>query len=173
MAGSKSACRAFCVCASAIWIFSSRPRSSRASAADNAAGGTVGASGSDGGVRSISSAAIRSSHWSKSANTRAFPRPSNAKMRWLTRSNKYRSWVTNTSAPAKSIRLVSSTSREFKSKSFVGSSNSSTSAGRNMSRAIITRDCSPPDSRPRGASNCSLPKRNRSAQPTTWTGLSL
>ena len=41
------------------------------------------------------------------------------------------------------------------SRSFVGSSRSSTSAGSSMSRAISTRACSPPESRPTGVSSCS------------------
>ena len=56
------------------------------------------------------------------------------------------------------------------SRSFVGSSRSSTSAGSSISRAISTRACSPPESRPTGVSSCSARKRKRLAQPATWIG---
>ena len=55
------------------------------------------------------------------------------------------------------------------SRSFVGSSSSSRSAGSSIRRASTTRACSPPESRPTGVSSCSERNRKRFAQPATWT----
>ena len=59
------------------------------------------------------------------------------------------------------------------SRSLVGSSSSSTSAGSSISRAISTRACSPPERRPTGVSSCSDRNRKRLAQPATWIGAAL
>src|ERR1035441_9682681 len=56
-----------------------------------------------------------------------------------TRSSMYRSCVTSTSAPVYSSRLSSRISSVAMSRSFVGSSSSSTSAGFRISLAISTR----------------------------------
>ena len=68
-------------------------------------------------------------------------RPSNVE---ATRLSKYRSCVTSTSAPGKSSRFSSRISSVGISRSFVGSSSSSTSAGSSISFAIRTRARSPP-----------------------------
>ena len=86
-----------------------------------------------------------------------------------TRSSMKRSWVTSTRPPSNSARLSSSTSSVGMSRSFVGSSRISRSAGSRIRRAIRMRACSPPDRRPTGSSSCSGRNRKRLAQEATWT----
>ena len=80
------------------------------------------------------------------------------------RSIRSRSWLTSTTAPGNSARLSSSTSSAGMSRSLVGSSSSSRSAGWSISWAMRTRACSPPDRSPTGTSSCSGRKRNCFAQ---------
>jgi hypothetical protein len=53
------------------------------------------------------------------------------------------------------------------SRSFVGSSSTSRSAGCSINRARTMRAFSPPDNFDTAVSSCSLRKRKRRAQPTT------
>ena len=81
-----------------------------------------------------------------------------------TRSSMKRSCVTRISPPSNSARLSSSTSSVGMSRSLVGSSSTSRSAGSRIRRAIRMRACSPPESRPTGTSSCSGRNRKRLAQ---------
>ena len=85
-----------------------------------------------------------------------------------TRSSMKRSWVTSTRPPSNSARLSSRTSSVGMSRSFVGSSRISRSAGSRIRRAIRMRACSPPDRRPTGSSSCSGRNRKRLAHEATW-----
>ena len=86
-----------------------------------------------------------------------------------TRSSMNRSWVTSTSPPSNAARLSSSTSSVGMSRSLVGSSRISRSAGSRISRAMWMRACSPPESRPTGTSRCSGGNRKRLAHAATCT----
>ena len=68
----------------------------------------------------------------------------------MTRSKRKRSCVTSTTAPGNSSRLSSSTSSVGMSRSLVGSSSTSRSAGCSISVGEWTRACSPPERRPTG-----------------------
>ncbi len=85
------------------------------------------------------------------------------------RSSMNRSWVTSTRPPSNAAKLSSSTSSVGMSRSLVGSSRISRSAGSRMRRAMWMRACSPPESRPTGTSRCSGGNRKRLAHAATCT----
>ncbi len=102
------------------------------------------------GVNLRRRSACHSSHCSNRRMSQPTPLPSSPQTVVETLSSKKRSWVTRTRAPVNSSRLSSRISRVGISRSFVGSSSRSRSAGSNISFAIKTLARSPPDKRPTG-----------------------
>ena len=79
------------------------------------------------------------------------------------RSRNARSWLTTTSAPGQSSRKSSRARSESRSRSFVGSSSSSTFGRFASVRSSWSRRRSPPDSVPMGAHCASPSNQNRSS----------